>query len=338
MKKAIFLTILVLANIAVFGQNVFNSTGNAGIGTTSPPYSLSLASTTTGIAQYNTADMTTSPEQFHQFWSENQFIMQTEKGGGGTLRGIRLGVSSTRTINITNTGNSYGIIYTDFGSFTSTNASGAGYIGTYAATSGMQSALALVPTVGQSSTAGYRGLWISPYEQTLGSGKHYLVDVGTNTAASGSGTHTSKFIVDNTGNVFIPSGNLTVGTTDSKGYMFAVNGSAVATSMTVKLNSNWPDYVFKKDYQLPALADVKAYIDQNHHLPDMPSAAEVVKEGLNLGETNKQLTKKVEELTLYTIEKDEQIKAQQNELNEIKGQLRELTEQIKQMQKQNKKP
>lgn len=104
--------------------------------------------------------------------------------------------------------------------------------------------------------------------------------------------------------------------------MLAVNGSAVATSMTVKLNSAWPDYVFKQNYVLPSLKEVKTYIDRTGHLPDMPSEAQVTKEGINLGEMNKLLTKKVEELTLYLIqqkeETDKQLKAQKQEIEKLK--------------------
>ena len=131
------------------------------------------------------------------------------------------------------------------------------------------------------------------------------------------------------------SGNVDIATTNTKGYKLAVNGSAIATSMTVKLLANWPDYVFKKDYQLPSLTEVKSYIDQNHHLPDMPSEAEVAKEGINLGEINKRLTKKVEELTLYLIDKDQEnkelrqeVKAQQEAIALIKKQLETLTKSL----------
>jgi len=115
--------------------------------------------------------------------------------------------------------------------------------------------------------------------------------------------------------------SVAIGTTDPKTYMLAVNGSAIATSMTVKLNANWPDYVFKNDYRLPALSEVKAYIDQNHHLPDMPSEQEVADKGLNLGEINKQLTKKVEELTLYLIEKEDRESDQNEKIKQLSEQL-----------------
>jgi hypothetical protein len=126
----------------------------------------------------------------------------------------------------------------------------------------------------------------------------------------------------------INMGNVGINTTDTKGYKFAVNGSAIATSMTVKLYANWPDYVFKKDYILPSLTDVKTYIDQNHHLPEIPSEADVTKDGLNLGEMNKLLLKKVEELTLYLIEKDKEVKAQDQRLAGQETSIKEMQQQL----------
>jgi hypothetical protein len=125
------------------------------------------------------------------------------------------------------------------------------------------------------------------------------------------------------------NGNVGIGTPDPKGYKLAVNGSAIATSMTVKLNSAWPDYVFKKDYALPTLSEVKTYIDQNQHLPEMPSAQEIAKDGLNLGEINKLLMKKVEELTLYLIEKDDKDKQQQEQINVLNKKVDLLINKLK---------
>jgi hypothetical protein len=85
----------------------------------------------------------------------------------------------------------------------------------------------------------------------------------------------------------------------------------------VKLVANWPDYVFKKDYALPSLADVKTYIDQNQHLPEIPSAQQIEKDGINLGEMNKLLLKKVEELTLYLIEMKTKLESQQKNNEEL---------------------
>ena len=110
------------------------------------------------------------------------------------------------------------------------------------------------------------------------------------------------------------SGNMGIGTSDPLGYKLAVKGTIHALQVNVD-QSNWADYVFKSTYKLTPLPELKTYIDQNQHLPDVPSAAEVEKNGLNLGEMNKTLLKKVEELTLYLIEKDKEIKEQKERDN-----------------------
>jgi hypothetical protein len=130
----------------------------------------------------------------------------------------------------------------------------------------------------------------------------------------------------------VTDNGLSIGTANvPTGYLFSVNGSAIATSMTVKLNANWPDYVFKPSYHLASLNEINDYISQNHHLPEIPSAQEIAKDGLNIGEMNKILVKKVEELTLYLIEKDHKqqededaIKTQQEEINQLKQQVQLL--------------
>jgi hypothetical protein len=141
------------------------------------------------------------------------------------------------------------------------------------------------------------------------------------TTAARSGPSTSY-------NMFITTtGTVGINTTNTYGYQFAVNGSVIATSMTVKLYANWPDYVFKPTYHLVSLNEVKTYIDKNNHLPDMPSAEEVSKEGINLGEMNKRLVKKVEELTLYLIQKDKQLNEQAKEIKDIISQIAEIKKQ-----------
>jgi hypothetical protein len=117
------------------------------------------------------------------------------------------------------------------------------------------------------------------------------------------------------------------------GYQFAVNGSAIATSITVQLRTNWPDYVFKKGYTLPVLSDVKTYIDRNHHLPEIPSEQEVAKNGINLGEMNKLLLKKVEELTLYLIEKDKNEKENTAQLKIMAQEIANLKKQVTHLNK-----
>jgi hypothetical protein len=113
-------------------------------------------------------------------------------------------------------------------------------------------------------------------------------------------------------------GKISIGTADAKGYKLAVAGSAIAESMTVQLRAQWPDYVFKKTYQLPSLSSIAEYIAKNSHLPDMPSAKEVEANGVNLGEANRLLLKKVEELTLYILELDKKVTKQSKEISRLK--------------------
>ena len=125
-------------------------------------------------------------------------------------------------------------------------------------------------------------------------------------------------------------GNLVVGATDPQGYKLAINGNAIANSMTVKLYP-WHDYVFEKSYALMPLKELADYVHKNHHLPEIPSAAQVEKDGLNLGEINGLLVKKVEELTLYLIEKEKEIrelKASQEE------RLKKLEQRLELLEKQ----
>ena len=121
-----------------------------------------------------------------------------------------------------------------------------------------------------------------------------------------------------------PSGSIVIGALDPHGFKLAVNGSAIATSMTVQVNSLWPDYVFKPDYKLPSLKEIKTYIDHNGHLPEIPSEEEVTQNGLNLGEMNKLLTKKVEELTLYLLEQNKMQKAQDERIDKLQKMLEQF--------------
>ena len=118
--------------------------------------------------------------------------------------------------------------------------------------------------------------------------------------------------------VTIAQGNVGIGTPDTKGYKLAVAGNVVAESITVKTRGSWPDYVFQSAYALKPLSEVKAFIDQNQHLPDFPSAIEVGEKGQDIGEINKLLTKKVEELTLYLIKMNEEIQELKKHQNKHK--------------------
>ncbi|WP_316810316.1 hypothetical protein [Pedobacter heparinus] len=114
------------------------------------------------------------------------------------------------------------------------------------------------------------------------------------------------------------AGNVGIGTTDTKGYRFAVNGKIRAQEIKVEA-SPWPDYVFTKDYQLPSLQQTEQHIKENGHLPGIPSAAEVKANGIDLGEMNSKLLQKIEELTLHLIEKDKQIQKLEKRMSSLES-------------------
>ncbi|MEO9869313.1 hypothetical protein [Ekhidna sp.] len=123
-----------------------------------------------------------------------------------------------------------------------------------------------------------------------------------------------------------PSGKLGIGTTnpDSK---LTVAGNIHAQEVKVTIDAGTgPDYVFEPDYDLRSLEETAAYIKANKHLPEVPSASEMEANGVQLGEMNMLLLKKIEELTLYVIElkkeneeQNEIIKSQEESINKIKN-------------------
>ncbi|WP_143305934.1 hypothetical protein [Chitinophaga vietnamensis] len=104
-----------------------------------------------------------------------------------------------------------------------------------------------------------------------------------------------------------PFGNVCIGTPNPQAKL-SVNGDVFAKRIKVT-QTGWPDYVFTSAYQLPSLQQVEHYIHTNGHLPEMPTAEEVEAKGQDVGEMNKLLLKKVEELTLYIIEQNKRIEA-----------------------------
>lgn len=111
-------------------------------------------------------------------------------------------------------------------------------------------------------------------------------------------------------------GTVGIGTMNPMGFKLAVNGSIRAKEVKVD-NTNWPDYVFAASYNLPELENLESYILQHKHLPEIPSAAEVKQNGVNLGEMHAKLLQKIEELTLYIINQDKAMKEMKSRLDNL---------------------
>ena len=96
---------------------------------------------------------------------------------------------------------------------------------------------------------------------------------------------------------------LRVGATqEATGYIVSVDGKIICEELRVQERGDWPDYVFEASYQLPSLEEVEQHIKVKKHLPGVPSACEIEENGLLIGEMQRTMMEKIEELTLYVIE------------------------------------
>ncbi len=155
-----------------------------------------------------------------------------------------------------------------------------------------------------------------------------------------------KFQVsDNTGNIgnwanltLNPDGgNVAIGTTNPQGYKLAVAGNVIAESVKVALQGSWPDYVFKQGNKLLSLPEVEKYVQENNRLPEIPSEAEIKKNGIDLGQMDAKLLRKIEELTLYVIEQNKESMELRKMLEAQSKLVQQQNERIGTLEKQIKK-
>jgi hypothetical protein len=133
--------------------------------------------------------------------------------------------------------------------------------------------------------------------------------------AHGIDNYETRIYFSGSGNSYINSGNFGIGVTNPQNKL-DVNGTIHAREVKVDL-TGWSDFVFHPSYQLKPLTEVEQFIKTNGHLQDIPSAAEVEQNGVNVGEMQTKLLQKVEELTLYVIEKDKEISEQKKILEKL---------------------
>lgn len=116
----------------------------------------------------------------------------------------------------------------------------------------------------------------------------------------------------NSGNIQLDAVQIAIGqvVSGASAYKLSVTGKIICEEVRVKLvSSGWPDYVFAGDYKLPPLREVEQFIKSNKHLSNIPSASEVEKNGIEIGDMQKRMMEKIEELTLYVIDLQKQIEA-----------------------------
>mgnify|MGYP001794406993 FL=1 len=116
-------------------------------------------------------------------------------------------------------------------------------------------------------------------------------------------------------------------------YALSVNGKVRANK--IKVYTGWADYVFEDDYKLRTLSEVEAYIQKHQHLPDVPSAKVVEKEGILAGAMSATLLRKIEELTLYMIKADQANQNLQTQTQKLRRTYQKLQKQVKALERKN---
>ena len=158
------------------------------------------------------------------------------------------------------------------------------------------------------------------------------VEVGSYLSASGGwlGTRSNHplyfFTNDSSPQVTLTTaGALGIGTSSvPAGVKLAVDGKILCEEMEVQLSGDWPDYVFEETYDLMPFSDLEKAVEKEKHLPGIPSAADVAKNGVKVGQMQAQLVEKIEELTLYMIQMNKQLERVERENTELKMRLATL--------------
>lgn len=251
-----------------------DNVGNVGVGTTSPNYKMHI----TGGDLF----LQSSAGKFILGYDgSNQWRYATTGGGADLLMSSYNGVTETFRHYFAQNGN------VGIGTGASAPATRLHVSSTASETIRMQGANPYLSIY--DNTDGYQGyLWYNGADMVLGS----------NAAPVRFASVGYRMTINTDGRIYMGTGNA-----PATGYLLSVNGKVICTEAKVQLSASWPDYVFAKDYHLMPLEELEKTIRQNQHLPNIPSSKEVTAaNGIELGDMNRRLLEKVEELTLYIIE------------------------------------
>ncbi len=302
---------------------VIDNTGNIGIGTTSPSTKLDVETTGTSTVMEVTKPWTGSGTTNFDLVS----VSNTYNFGYGTgifSSGGQIGIKGS-SANGAQTG--YGV----YGQSLGAGGDSYGIYGTASSSAGDAFGVYGTTTGGVNQWAGYFNgkVHLENGDDASLSSKGFLT-IGTLTSsnividnneiiARNNGATSTLYLNNDGGNVNMcySGGNVHIGASDAAatGYLLAVDGKVICEELKVQLSESWPDYVFGENHQLMNLYDLEKSIQLNKHLPGVPSAKEIETDGLAVGEMQRVMMEKIEELTLYIIQLQKQIDELQAENN-----------------------
>ncbi len=139
-------------------------------------------------------------------------------------------------------------------------------------------------------------------------GRIIIASTNSNASAGAANALLEKISITTDGTVSMGSSNLNAENNSlGVGYKLKVFGKIISEEVRVQLKAAWPDYVFEKNYKKLSLDELDKYVTANKHLPNIPSAKEIEKDGQHLGEIQRKMLEKIEELSLYVIELKKEI-------------------------------
>lgn len=355
MKQLAILLLTCTLQATVFAQsNALNSTGNAGIGTTTPADRLSIRTSGTGTHNLIAMEHADIPNSLFFIGSVTDgypVVNQRLSNIVESYRDLRLGAANAGSIYfetgrtfttapvrmlIGNNGNvgvgtespvgKFHVNGIDNGVVAAFTYPGIGDVnGGLKIVNGTASAGSFVPTLIARSYAPGRQFGLSitgesedivppAIEKNVGA----IILEGRSKAGGPLALGNVLALNNYSDNLLMvkANGNVGIGTMEPGNYKLAVEGTIGARKVKVT-TTDWADFVFYDDYALPSLADVSRFIRANRHLPGIPAKADVQKEGVDLGEMNVKLLQKIEELTLYLIEMKQENEGMKVRLNAL---------------------